>query len=298
MAALLEAQAGVAPIEQLRRLGLRRSGVNAMVQQGEWRLVGPSVVVASPGPLTAEQREWAVVAAAGPGAALCGATAAAHHGLKGFDDGRIHVVVPRGTRPRRILLPVVIHESRRFDPAVDVDAARQLPMTRLERSVLDAAAWSTSARQACALAIAALQQTLTTAAALRDELGRLGRVQHHELVHTVLADVAGGPDALGALDLPRLCRQHSLPKPRNVVARTEGDGRRRFLEAELTSRRGKSWLVEIDAAAALIVGTYWSDCEPPHDLITTGDSVLYVPAVDFYLNELAVISQLHRLLTD
>jgi len=298
VAALLEAQAGVARTSQLRQLGLRRSSLNERLADGEWQLVGPSVVVANPGPLTAEQREWATVAAAGPDAALGGLSAAAHHGLKGFDDGQIHVIVTRGTRPRRNPLPVVIHESRRFDARADVDPARPLPMTRLERSVLDAAVWSKRARQAGARVVAAVQQKLTTAAALGDELGRLGEVRHREFMLSLLADVAGGPEALGTVDLTRLCRQYSLPKPRNIEVLTDQAGRRRFLEAELTSRRGKSWLVEIDAAAHLIVGRYWSDDEPPDDLIVTGDSVLYVPSVDFYLNEIAVMTQLHRIIDD
>lgn len=295
---LLAAQAGVAHVDQLRSVGLSWNAIARNVRSGTWHRFGSRLITTIPS-LDTTQREWAAIAGSGRQAALCGLTAAAHHGLADMDDGRIHVVVPRGARPPALPLPVRVHKSRRIDPYRDLDPAMAMPMTRAARSIVDAAAWSDSPRRACAILVAAVRQRVCTVPELNGELSVHGPRRHRRIMTTVLGDIEGGPDAMRNVDLPRLARQHGLPRPRDVAVRTDSDGRRRrFIDAEFTSRRGKSWLVQIDTAAQLIVGGYWSDSTPPDDLIMTDESMLYFPSVDLYLNEIAVVSQLHRILND
>lgn len=298
VADLLDAQAGVAHIDQLRTVGLSWDAIMRKVDAGSWHRLGARLITTAES-LSHAQREWAALAGAGRQAVLCGLSAAAHHGLTGMGDGRIHVLVPRGARPPAIALPVRIHHSRRLEPGTDLDPAKPMPMTRPARSVVDAATWSPSPRRACATLVAAVRQRICSVAELTAEISAHCRLRHRRIMLTVLRDVEGGPGALSALDLPRLARRHGLPRPRGLSVRADTSGRgRRFLDAEFTSRRGKSWLVRVDAAAQLIVGDYWSDTAPPNDLITTDESMLCFPSTDLYLNQIAVISRLHRLLDD
>jgi hypothetical protein len=96
---------------------------------------------------------------AGPGSALAGLTAATLDGLTGFADrGQlaerpIHLLVPafcpvRRTRP---CLPLVVHYSRLLGNE-DLHPLRQPPRTRMARSLVDAAAWMTTAGRANARA--------------------------------------------------------------------------------------------------------------------------------------------------
>lgn len=297
VAELLAAQAGVAHVDQLHSVGLSWDTIARRVDAGSLHRFGSRLVTTTDS-LNREQREWAAIAGAGRRAALCGLSAAAHHGLEGMDDGQIHVLVPRGARPPGLPLPVRVHESRRCEPDTDLDPDAAMPMTRSARSVIDAAAWSASPRRACAIIVTAVRQRICTVPALIAEIAEHGPRRHRRILMTVLHDIAGGPEALCTVDLPRLARQHGLPKPRGRTVRTDNDGRRRFLDAEFTSRRGKSWLIQVDAAAEQIVGNYWSDGALPDDLVLADGSMLYFPSVDLYLNEVAVVSRLHVILND
>lgn len=295
---LLRTQVGVAHVDQLRSVGLSWDAISRKIRSDTWHRLGSRLVTTTPS-LSSEQREWAALAGAGRDAALAGRSAAAHHGLTGMSDGRIHVLAPRGVRPPDLPLPIRLHRSRRYDPSRDLDPDTALPMTRPARSVVDAAAWSVSAREACAILVSSVRQRICTVSELIAEISPQATLRHRRIMLTVLRDVAGGPDALSRVDLPCLARRHGFGRPRKLTVRTDNDGRRnRFLDAEFTSRQGKSWLVQIDAAAQLIVGGYWSDGTPPDDLIMTDESMLYFPAVDLYLNEIAVVSWLHRILND
>ena len=75
-------------------------------------------------------------------------------------------------------------------------------------------------------------------------------------------------------------------------------GRRRYVDVELRTRRGKKMLVEIDGAVHLIVGTYWSDMARANEIVIAGQSLLRFPTVTLYLDEAAVVDQLRRSLDD
>jgi hypothetical protein len=299
VAALFAAQADTARLDQLVASGMPLEAISATVASGHWRKAAHNVVVASTGAMPKLQQEWAAVLACGRNAALCGRSAAAHQGLTGWDDGYIHVVVRRGIKPpSSAALPIKVHESRRFTPTSDVLPWSRPPMTRLERSVVDAASWMSHPRLGCGIAVAAVQQRLCSARELLAELDQLGRLRHRVPLQLVLRDVAGGPDALATINFANVCRRHNLPAPISQAARHDNTGRRRYLDVELTSRRGRRWRVEVDGAAHLIVGSYWKNRSGAEELIVRGESVLRIPSVALYLDESTVAAQLHHLLGD
>jgi hypothetical protein len=193
-------------------------------------------------------------------------------------------------------LSINVHESRRFDPAVDILANRTPPRVRMERAVVDAAAWTSRGRAACGLALAAIQQRLTTADRLRSALRRAGRVRHVALLRAVLGDFEGGADALSEIDFGEFCRRHRLGTPTRQTVRLDANGRRRYIDASLVRADGSVVSIEIDGAVHLLAETYWSDCARGNETVIAGDSLLRFPTMALYLAEAEVADQLRRAL--
>ena len=126
LTALAASQDGVASRRQLRELGVSVSLETAQISAERWRACPPNAVVLHNGPVTRLQAFWVALLNAGEHAALCGRTALELTGLDGWSKPTIEVVVVRGT-----LVPtkpgVLVHESRRFDPQVDIHPARRPP---------------------------------------------------------------------------------------------------------------------------------------------------------------------------
>jgi hypothetical protein len=152
---------------QLDVAGYDRHAVRSNLDAGRWQRAAPNVVVLHNGPVTERQRQWVAVLAQNGPAALAGLTAATAHGLTGFESDVVHIVIPTTMRPHR-LPGVRVHVSRRYD-AFDLHETRTPPQVRVERALVDAAAWSASPRKACGILAAGTQQHLTTASRLRDE---------------------------------------------------------------------------------------------------------------------------------
>lgn len=271
--------------------------IAAQLNAGRWTARGPLILVMHNGPLTMRQQVWAAVLNAGPRAALCGRTAAALHGLEGWDDGRIHVVVPRGERPPELPgVAVRIHESRRFLPERDRVAGREPPRTSLERGLIDAAAWTPVSRTACGLLVAGVQQRLTVARRLLSVLDLAGQVRNRTVMRRTLWDIEGGARALSELDFNKFCRRARLPIAERQAVRLDGFGRRRYLDATMVGRDGRRVSVEIDGAVHLLVRSYWDDCDRANELIIAGEALLRFPTVALYVATDRVADQLRRAL--
>ena len=245
--AVLGRQSAVACRSQLYAAGLTTGVLRAHLRAGRWTAFGRRVVVAHNGDLTGVQRQWVAVLGTGAGAVLAARSALVWHGLGGWPAPVVEVLVAKGTRV--LPLPGIhrrVHESRRFHSS-DVRRSRGLPIVRVERAAVDAAAWSAAPRSACGLLAAVVQQRLSTADRLVAELEAAGPVRHAPLLRTVLADIAGGAQALSEVDFGDFCRRHGLPAPVRQVVRLDAQGRRRYVDAEL-SLHGHRVLVEIDGA--------------------------------------------------
>lgn len=296
LAELAQRQQAIARRDEVRAAGVSRNVVEAMLTAGRWRARGEIVLVMHNGPLSHDQQMWAAVLNAGWPAAIAARTAAAGYGLVGWNADCVEIVVPKGTLiPRGLGLDVKVHESRRFS-AADLHPGRALRQVRVERALVDAAVWSSSARTACGVLAAGVQQRLTTADRLRDELEAAGAVRHKRLLLAALTDIGGGAQAVSELDFVRFCRRHGLPKPVLQAVRVDDRGRRRYLDATLTTADGRLVRIEVDGALHLIASTYWSDMARGNDLVIGGERVLRFPSYVIYANDPLAVEQLQRAL--
>ncbi len=288
---LIGKQEGILRREQLRDLGYSFHDVERELRAGRWKAHGPTVVALHNGPLTPAQNRWRALLNAGSDAALCARTALEVDGLRGWEDPAVHVIFSKGARPPT-LPGVVAHESRRYDAVVDRHPVALPWRTRIERSAIDAAAWSRSSRAACGLLAAVVQQRLATSDRLLTELQRVGQVRHRKVMAAALADIRGGAAAMSEIDFARICRRYGLPEPIRQRVRRDRDGRRRYLDAEFRARDGSIVVVEVDGAVHLLVRTYWDDMDRQNAFTLQGDRVLRYPTVAFYLQPARVAHEI------
>jgi very-short-patch-repair endonuclease len=279
-------QAGVLTLASAVRCA-GRPAVRSRLASGRWRFVAVRVLVTQSGPLTDQQQLWASVLAAGQGAALAGLTAARLDGLAGFDDRRIHVVIPRSRRVRQPPPGTVVHRSMLLGPA-DLHPTRLPPRTRLGRSLVDAASWAATDRTARAILAAGVQQRLVTPAGLIEVLQRCQRVPRRALMRATVADVAGGAEALSELDFCDLVRRFGLPEPDRQFRRDDSQGRR-WLDAVW---EGARLVVEIDGRWHMDARAWWADMQRDNELTLDGYRVLRFPAFAVRDNPEAVARQI------
>src|SRR3954451_17779588 len=114
------------------------------VRANRWQRPVVGVVVAHNGPLTPVQKEWIALLAAGPGAVLCGLTAAGGFGLKGFPAEQVHVLTSY-LRSARTVPWSRLHRTR-LPYGADVHAALLPPRVRAPIGIAQAAAWAATPR--------------------------------------------------------------------------------------------------------------------------------------------------------
>ncbi|MEJ5868414.1 hypothetical protein WDV85_11785 [Pseudokineococcus sp. 5B2Z-1] len=255
------AQAGCVSHAQLREHGVGPDVVRRRVAAGLWQVRGPQVVLHG-GPLDVGARRAAVVLDAGEGAALGAWTALAVHGLEGWERDVVHVVLPPGRR--RAPLPGSVHHVSRRCRDEDVVVRDALAVHRVERAAVDAAAWSPADRTAGGLLAAVVQQGLSTPARLGAALDVAGQVRRGAEMRAVLADLAGGSQAMSEVDLVRLCRRNGLPVPVRQAVRLDATGRRRYLDAEWRLPDGRRVLLEVDGVGHLDPARWYDDLLRAH----------------------------------
>ena len=196
-------QAGLVTREQLTRLGVDRHRVRNQVRAERWREVSPTVLCTTTGTLTLEQRIWAGVLHAGAPAAAAGLTCAALWGLRRWDRAEVTVVVPKSDD----IAPmdgIRFVETRR-DIAVMTAAVPGPPRLQLEPALLLFAAYTRSERTAAGVLAAAVQQQLTTPAALDAWLPRMRPLRRARMFAGILVDLSGGAQSVAEIDVGRLC---------------------------------------------------------------------------------------------
>jgi very-short-patch-repair endonuclease len=239
------------------------------VASGRWQAVYRGVYVTHSGPVSAGQRLWAsVLAASAGGPALLGGVTALHlHGFQRFDSQLVHVVVPLNRRCRG-LTGVQVHRTVRMLSA-DI-APTSPPSTATPRSMVDAASWARSDREARTIVAMCFQQRLVTAAEVDAVLARMPEVTRRKLIARTAADAADGAHSLGELDLVALCRRARLPVP--SLQRRRGG---RYLDAFF-----EEWgvWVEVDGAQHMSADEWWKDMERHNELVRRGEVLLRFPA--------------------
>lgn len=257
------------------------------------------MVVTHNGPLTRRQSVHVVdltaSTAEGPAAAASW-SALELHGLHGWERPAVHVLVARGRTPAPLSpLPAVLHESRRFG-ASDVRSAHGVPATTVERSAVDAAAWSARPRTACGVLAAVVQQRLSTPERLLCTLQEAGQVRHRQILRSALSDMVGGAQAVSELDFLRFCRRHGLGRPSAQNVRIDAEGRRRYLDATLRSHSGRPVHIEIDGALHLAVANYWADMRRSNDLLLGDVALFRFPSFAVHADDPIVVRQLRQAL--
>ena len=263
--------------------------VRQRVARGMWQRPCRGVIVTHNGPLTGEQA-WAVaLASAPPRSALAGPTALEVHGMDGFQDDQIHVVIPAGGRAPS-WEGLVVHESGELSTA-DVHPLEQPRRTRVARSVIDLASWCTNDRYARAAVIAALQQGLANTARMRDALSRRGPCRRRGLIIESILDAAGGIQSLPERDFDALWRAAGLPRPtRQRRARTK-DGRY-YLDATWEAL-GMS--AEIHGVPHHAVRQWDADLRRANEIVIGGDRLLIFSSYAIRHEQVAVADQLFRM---
>ena len=267
---------GVAPTEIKV---LVRRGVIERVVLGVYRVVGS--------PDTWRQRLMIAVLAAGEGAAVSRRAAAALLGIRGYDEGIVEITQTR--RPSR-RHPYGIEHSSRYLPAEHVQLVDGIPVTTVERTVMDLCA-SCRTKRAEWLVKTVVSMKLTTIgklATLLTEMAKPGR-KGISLLRATLAALDDEP--MDATELEKLViaviKAAGLPLPVREVqvgGTTAPVGRIDFLyrtariviEADSKAWHG-NWVATEDdqrrdkkliAAGYYIVRTNWRELVQEPELLT------------------------------
>jgi very-short-patch-repair endonuclease len=177
LAALADRQWGVVALAQVLDLGITRHALYHSLSVGRLHRLHRGVYAVGHRQIGDEGRTLAAVMACGRGAVLSHQSAAAWWGLSSRAPRIVHVTAPRGRRGRD---GVTVHRSRQLDAGV-VTRRRGIPITTVERTLLDIAATAAADDLADALATAR----------------RLGRL-HRRRLEDVIARCSGHPGS-GAL---------------------------------------------------------------------------------------------------
>jgi very-short-patch-repair endonuclease len=253
-----------------------------------------AVFVAHNATIAIDQREWIAALAVGRDApALLGGRSALRAlGLKGFASDRIDVIVPAGRRANAPPAGVLVHRTTLLPPE-DVHHAGMPPCTAPGRSVVDAASWARSDREACTVIAMAFQQRLVFLRDVTDALRHMPRARRRHLTLLVAGDAAGGSHSLAELDLATLMRKASLPLPSLQEMRVDAAGRRRYLDVYFAE-----WglHVEIDGAHHDDPVQAWADMDRQNDLWRPGERVLRFPSWLVRAHPDVVIAHIHTAL--
>jgi hypothetical protein len=269
--------------------------IDGQLDARRWRAETPRVVVMHNHQLTRAQLMWVALLTAGSRAALCSHSALECAGFRAFasEAEHVHLLVPRGAKT--LDLPnVTVHESRRFKDW-ELVWFNGLPCTDTARSAVDAAAWQRWPRFAMTMLAAVVQQRLCTAAQLDQALARVGRVRHKQYMRLALRDIAGGAEALGEIDVARMCRRFDLKPPDRQVVRRDPSGRKRYLDCEWNLGNGVIVVLEVDGSHHLTVEHWEADIRRERKIVTSGRLVLRATSAELRLDPHEVATDLRAL---
>ncbi|WP_157474799.1 hypothetical protein [Parafrankia sp. EUN1f] len=267
---IAEEQDGVITVAAALAGGMTRAELRWRVSSGRWQRPFAGVAITHSGPVTERQREWCALLAAGPGAALAGATAAALDGLRGHASAAVHVLVPM--HRRRITRPGITIRQAAHLGEQDVHPTRAPRRTRLPRSVVDMASWAVRADDARAVLASAVGQRLVTVEQLRPELEQRTTLRRRALLRATLDDLDDGAHSVAEIVYRRIERRYGLPSAQRQAAVDLGG--RRYLDVWYEPWR--VW-VEIDGAAHQESRQWWDDLARQNLGVLDGRLVLRFP---------------------
>jgi very-short-patch-repair endonuclease len=287
--AIAQEQGGVVSRTQAYDLGITRGQVRANVRATRWRRIGTQAIALQTGPLTQDGKLWSAVFEGGPRAHLDGASALVAGGLENFSVERIRVSVPRGARVRRTKA-LDVRQTRRWSEA-DV-APSGLPRTRPMVAAVRAALWAASDKQAALLLTMTVQQGLTTAELIGEQMLRIRRDRRRAFVHGVVLDLLGGVRSLAELEVARECRRRGLPEPSRQVVRRGRNG------SYYLDIMWEEWgvVVEVDGIHHSWAGQVISDALRQNDVTLDNAVVLRLPLLGLRVAPDEFFDQIERAL--
>jgi hypothetical protein len=262
-----------------RRQALRflsEAAVRHRLESGRWRVTERGVYVTHSGPVTSEQRLMIASLAAGAGrpAVLGGLSALAKMGLRGWSRDIVFVLLPWRLRDQNPPPWVEVHRTRWLGRE-EVRRVGSPPHTREVRSLIDAAQWAGSDREAAAIVAAGFQQRLVWGDEIAQALAAMPAVRRRQLILRIAADAAGGSHSLPEVQFVRGCRRAKLPMPTRQEVRRDAAGRRRYLDAYFDEYHVH---VEIDGGHHTEVRQWWADMRRQNEVWVAGDRLLRFPA--------------------
>lgn len=228
---LLQQQAGLVARRQLNQLGIDWHMVDHQVAARRWLELSPRVIATFTGALTIEQRQWFAVLHAGPRSMLGGLTAAAHHGLTGWERSTITVYVDDELSFEPVPGIKFFRSRRPFD--IMIAQHTKIPCCSVEPAVLLRAGYEEKQlRVACGLLAAVVQQRLTSVDRLSGWLEAMRPLRRTKAFRAMLADIGGGSQSAAERDVALMCRRFNLPLPSRQVPHLDRDGRLRRTDCE------------------------------------------------------------------
>jgi very-short-patch-repair endonuclease len=257
--------------------------------QGRWCTGGRQTLVLHNGPLTEQQRRWVALLEVGSRASLAGITALQQAGLRGLDEQLIHVITPKGSTPGH---PpgVRVHESRRFREE-DVTVVGGLRCVAPPAAAVQAALWASTDRQATLFVSMSVQQRLTPVSRLHDAVLAVRRHPRRRLLLRLVADLAGGSQTLGELDVVAALRRRGLPQPEQQAIRRRPSGVE-YLDCDFPAYE---ITLEIDGAGHDEPLQQLADLVRDIALTAEGRSVIRLPMIAWRLDEEQVLDSLETL---
>jgi hypothetical protein len=275
---LLFRQHGVVSRRQALRY-LTDRAVRHRIRSGRWQNPHRGVFVTHGGPLTERQRKWIAVLAVGSvghgrGAILGGLSALGVLGMRRYSSPDIHVLIAAHKQETDPPRGVVVHRTRILPPE-DRHMTGDPPCTMPARSLVDAAQWARSDRDAIAVIAAAFQQRLVGVQDMRPVLARMPRIKRRALIVAAVDDAAAGAESISEVEFARLCRRAGLPDPSRQVARMDAGGRKRYRDVYFDDWKVH---VEIDGGQHIEVRAWHADMWQHNEVAIAGERLLRFPA--------------------
>lgn len=278
---------------QLLQLGYDRDFIRVQVGAGRWKARSSNVISTVTGELTMPQRCWLGVLHAGGEALVGGLSAGSIHELAHWARDDISVLVPDNV----VLDPVAgiqwVRTRRRL--ALLRDPQQRLPSARLEPAILIFAASDRSTRTAIGVLAAAIQQNLTTPAKLLHWINLLAPLRRAKKFRPALAEMAGGAQSLGEIDVGRMCRTYSLAPPTRQVKRKDSSGRWRFTDCEWVLIDGRTVVLEVDGGFHMEVGHWQADMARDRALAAPKRTTVRCTTIELRDGPATVAADLRRL---
>lgn len=281
-------QHGVLSRRQLYELGCERWHIEAEVRAGRWRMLGRQTVRVCDGdPL--QQSWWHAVLEVAPSAVLDGVSALMAAGLVRTTSDAVHVAVPKSSDPRRCR-GVVVHETRRYDPACVLRDG--IPRMQPATAAVHAALWARTDKQAAYFVLAAGQQRLFTPEQLAVETEKVRRAPRRRLLRELAEAFVGGVETLGEREFAKLCTDRGFPTPQRQVRHETKTGRV-YLDVVWPQFRVT---VEIDGIHHLDPSSWLNDALKQNTMTLEGHAVLRIPNLALRLDPEPFLDQIEAAL--